>query len=125
MSIVWFSDKSKNLIATISDLNITLNKPASNLIEDAYNVMLGINGSEQKVYIKSYTKEEVIRGDLDSNSLYLITTRASYSRVTNKEFIKQIKKVLNVKCFEKPKKYLISFNESSKTLVIDLKGEVE
>ncbi|MGM9971193.1 MAG: hypothetical protein ACI35W_02150 [Anaeroplasmataceae bacterium] len=123
MAIEWFNERNKKLIATITNSNITLNKPASDCISDAYNVMLGISKDEKMVYIKSINKEMAIRGDIPETHKYAISIRQSYARISNKDFIREISSISNYN-FESPKKYEIEFNEKEHTLVIDLNREV-
>jgi hypothetical protein len=40
MGIVWFNEKPKIGVATLSENNITLNKAATTYFENAYSVML-------------------------------------------------------------------------------------
>ena len=124
MSIIWFSEKTKKLIATISKNNITLNKPASDCIPDAYNVMLGLSIEDRKVFIKALNKEVSIRGDIPETDRYKITIGSSYARISNKDFIKSVSKVFNIN-FDSPKKYEIEYNEDEHILAINISGEVE
>lgn len=123
MAIMWFNDSIKDMIATIASSNITLNKVACNQIEGAYNVMLGISADDRKVYIKTINKELALRGDIPKNHLYNITIRSSYARITNKEFIKEISKYMNIS-FDSPKKYLMTYDTKEGSLIIDLNKEV-
>lgn len=123
MAITWFNEESKDLIATIAEANITLNKPAKNLIDDAYSVMLGIDEDKCKAYIKALDKETVEKGIYSESQLYTVTLKSSYGRISNKAFIKGISKLINVS-FSTPKKYYMRYNESEHMLEIDLKKEV-
>lgn len=124
MAVTWFNDNQKDLIATIQDNNITLNKTCKNLIEYAYNVMLGLDIDEKIVHIKPLTKEDVLRGDISENEQYKITIRSSYARVSNKSFINEIKKSINLDDLTNPKKYVVTYDEISKTVLINLNKEV-
>lgn len=125
MSIIWFNEKTKDCVATIADSNITLNKPALTFVEHAYNVMLGLNLDEKKVYIKPITKERCFRGDLNEDELHNITIRSSYARISNKSFINEIKKILGVTTLDNAtKKFSATWNENINGLVIDLDKEV-
>ncbi len=126
MSITWFSENQKTLVATITDNNITFNKACINLLENAYSVMLGLNFEKEIAFIKPLSKEDATRGDITSSEQYKITIRSSYARVCNIAFISSIKKIIeesNLK--EKPVKFVCSFDEKEKCVVIDLKERVK
>ena len=125
MAITWYNERSKDCIATLYDTNITLNRPTSIYVERAFKVMLGVNKNKEVFYIKPITKEEVSRRAYDKTELYNITLRSSYSRITNKGFINEIKEVLGIKEIgRKPKKFLIEYDEDEKILVVNLKEEL-
>lgn len=123
MAIEWFSEKDKDLVATIAKNNITLNKPACECIPLVYNVMLGISKEDKLVYIKSLTKEMVLRGDIEESHRYGITIRTSYGRISNKEFIKRIGNIVN-NTFDTPAKYYMRYDAKEQMLIIDLNREV-
>lgn len=126
MSITWFNEKLKELIVTISNNSLTLNKPACDLISTAYNVMLGINYDEEKVYIKPLNKDECLRGTIPESSRYAITIRDSYARISNKDFINQINKIIKADDLkDNPKKFYVSWDEENKSLMLDLGKEVK
>ena len=125
--IKWFDikEKEKNLISTICDTNITLNKHCCIYLETAYTVMLGINYDKRLIYIKPLTKDIATRGDIPSTSQYNLSLRSTYARVSNVEFIKEIKGLLNLESFKgQPRKYNVSYSEKERCLIIDLKEEV-
>lgn len=124
--IKWFDidKKNKNCIATIYDTNITLNKHTCNLIENAYTVMLGIDYDNKHLFIKPLSKDIATRGDIPSTSQYNITIRSSYGRISNVDFIKEIKGILGVDSLKiNPKKFNVEFQEVNNTLKIDLTKE--
>ncbi len=123
MSIHWFSEGSKDLIATIADTNITLNKPICNLFTNANKVMLGIDKQAKTVCIKPISKDQVMRGDIPQTHLYNITIRSSYARISNKDFILQIKKSLNISDLSTPLKYDCKYDKHEDILTISLEGD--
>lgn len=125
MAITWFNETQKILVSTIYDNNITFNKTCVNLLENAYSVQLGLDYDEQLVHIKPLNKEEATRGDIKSDQQYKITVRSSYARVCNISFINEIKKIIGIKDLTEPKKYIVNFDEETKTLVINLKRGYE
>ena len=124
MAIFWFNEDNKDLIATIASSNITLNKPAKNLIEFAYSVMIGVSPDEMKAYIKALDKETVEKGEYPLSQLYTVTICSSYGRITNKGFIKKLSDITGID-YSKPKKYFMEYEEDDHMLIIDLKKEVK
>ena len=125
--IKWFDmdKKAKNYIATIYDSNITLNKHACDLIESTYTVMLGIDYVNKALFIKPLNKDVATRGDIPSSSQYNITIRSSYGRISNVDFVKEIKGILGIDSLKtNPKKFNVEFIETNKILKIDLTKEV-
>ena len=125
--ITWFDTKQqdKNCIVTIYDSNITLNKHACDMIKNAYTVMLGLDYDNKILYIKPLKKDIATRGDIPESSQYKITLRPSYGRVSNVEFIKEIKRVLGVDSFKtNQKKFNVEYNMGLDTLKVDLTKDV-
>ena len=125
--IKWFDmeNKNKNCVATIYDSNITLNKHACDFISNAYTVMLGIDYEDKLLFIKPLNKDIATRGDIPESSQYNITIRSSYGRISNVDFIKEVKGILGVDSFKtSPKKFNVEYVENYNTLKIDLSKEV-
>ncbi len=87
--------------------------------------MLGLDSENKVVYIKPINKDESTRGSIDINEQYKITVKNSYARVSNKSFITEIKKIINIDDLTNPKKFITSFDDENKTLLIDLKRGIE
>lgn len=127
MSIMWFDseNKNKNCIATIYDTNITLNKHASKLIENAYRVMLGLDYDKKILYIRALNKDTALRGNIALSSQYNISIKSSYARISNADFVREIKGILGVDSLKvSQKKFIVENQVGSDTLTIDLKKEV-
>ena len=124
--ITWFNSdaKSKNCIATISDSSITLNKYACDFIKNAYTVMLGLDYDKKLVYIKPLNKDQALRGTISQSNQYKITLRSSYGRVSNVDFIREIKSILCLESLIETKKFNAFWNENDETLEIDFTKEV-
>ena len=127
MSIMWFDSdtKNKNCIATIYDTNITLNKPASKLIENAYRVMLGLDYDKKILYIKALNKDMALRGNIPLSSQYNISIKSSYARISNALFVREIKGILGVDSLKvNQKKFIVEYQVGSDILTINLNKEV-
>ena len=87
--------------------------------------MLGIDYDNKAVFIKPLNKDVATRGDIPESSQYNITIRSSYGRISNVDFIKEVKGVLGVDSLKiNPKKFNVEYIENHNTLKIDLSKEV-
>lgn len=124
MNIVWFNEKPKDCIVTISAGNITLNKPATNFFENAYSVMLGIEKNQKLIVVKPLNKAEAIRHDIPVSNKYKITVRSSYARIANKAFIDEIGNLIDINFNLDTKKFKANWQSKDQVLLVDLKEEV-
>jgi len=121
MSFVWASKKPKNGIATLYESNITLNKAASSHFENAYNVLLGLDAEQKLVAVKPISKEEFEIGAIPSEKRHKITVKASYARVSNKKFMKEVANVANIELMDNNSfKYKTKWSSEDSLLIIDL-----
>jgi hypothetical protein len=122
MSFQWFNEKPKEVIVTLASGNITLNKQASTYFEHAFNVMLGVDATTQKIAIKPLSKAEAMSHAIPDNKKYKITIRSSYARITNKGFMEEIMALSGLNLSEESIKYPAIWDNKEQLLVIDLKG---
>ena len=120
-SFTWVSKKTNDELATLSDKNITLNKSASTYFETAYSVLLGINEEEKLIAVKPITKEEALLGHIPDDKKHNITVKSSYSRICNKNFMKDVSNLMGL-TFENNKvyKYKSYWSQKENALIIDL-----
>jgi hypothetical protein len=124
MSITWFNDKPKNLIATIHENHITLNKTATTYFENAYQVMLGFDKANDLIIIKPLTKDLAMKNTIPNNQKYKITVKSSYSRVTNKAFVNEIINIFELNLNNDTIKYRCYFDETNNQLNINIKEAI-
>ena len=121
MSFIWASKKPKDGIATLYESNITLNKAASSHFENAYNVLLGLDIDSKKVAVKPITKEEFDIGAKPQEKRHKITVKASYARVSNKKFIKEVSSLIDIDLSSNASfKYKTKWSKDDSLLIIDL-----
>ena len=96
MSFIWASKKPNDGVATLYESNITLNKAASSHFEKAYNVLLGLDTESKRVAVKPISKEEFDIGAIPAEKRHKITVKASYARVCNKKFLKEVAQIANI-----------------------------
>lgn len=125
MTFKWFSKNESDLIATIYDTNITLNKAASDHFETAYSVMLGYDPSSKIIGIKPLTKEAVTLGHIPEDQKIRISVWQSYARISNKMFISSIADDLNI-VFKKSEahKFRCEWDKTERLLRVYLNEEV-
>ena len=124
MEINWFNEKPKDCIVTLSSGTLTLNKPATNYFENAYNVMLGTDRKNLLIIVKPLTKADSMRHDIPDNKKYKITVRSSYSRVTNKAFLEEVKEMTGFPFEDDTHKFKATWDSKEQLLIIDLKEEI-
>jgi hypothetical protein len=121
MSFIWASKKPKDGVATFYESNITLNKAASSHFESAYNVLLGLDPESKQVAVKPVSKEEFDIGAIPAEKRHKITVKASYARVCNKKFLKEVAKIAEIDLKDNNSyKFKTNWNSEESILVIDL-----
>lgn len=121
MAIVWASKKPTDGIVTLYDSNVTLNKAASTRFEDVHFVMLGIDSETKELVIKPVTKDELELGHIPNDKIHKITVRASYARVCNKKFMREIQSVLQIDLSRNRSVKCVSrWNDRENSLLVDL-----
>jgi len=121
MSFIWASKKPKDGIATLYESNITLNKAASSHFENAYNVLLGLDPEKRRVAVKPITKEEFDIGAIPQEKRHKITVKASYARVSNKKFLKEVAELADIDLTDNNSfKFKTKWSSDDSLLIIDL-----
>jgi hypothetical protein len=86
--------------------------------------MLGLDYENKLLFIKPLNKDVATRGDIPTTSQYNITIRSSYGRISNVDFVKEIKGILGIDSLKvNPKKFSVEYSEGMNTLKIDLTKE--
>jgi hypothetical protein len=116
----WANRDQGPKFVTLYDSNITLNKGASVHFNSAYSVMLGLDEAGRRLAIRPLNKTEFERGDIPKEKMYRISIRSSYSRISNKTFMRDLGQFLALD-FEHQKmfKFYCEWSESDKALIVD------
>ena len=114
MNITWFKDDTKPGQATLCESNITLNKIAIKNFEGFDSVLLGIDYPGKKIVIKPCKS--------NTPHSFKISIAPSYGRITNKEFMKEITKILDCS-LTNPLKLETEWNSNDEILIINLKSK--
>ncbi|WP_264229309.1 hypothetical protein [Acholeplasma laidlawii] len=121
MSVTWFNGEPKEIVVTITPINLTVNKSGVQFFEFANQVMLGYDKDKDVILIRPLSKDDVLRGDIPEHTRYNISVNASYGRIANKAFISRISTVFELDFEEKGTKFKAVWNKNSNILEVRLK----
>lgn len=116
--VLWFNQENTSSAVTIYKNNITINKKALLLLQDAYRVQVGFDPTTKQILIKKITKEEAEK----INGLLELTIKPSFGRINNRSLILHLSNFIDFD-FEKQSsyKYQATWNNGTKTLYVDTK----
>ena len=121
MSVTWFNGEPKEIVVTITPINLTVNKSGVQFFEFANQVMLGYDKDKYVILLRPLSKDDVLRGDIPEHTRYNISVNASYGRIANKSFISRISTVFELDFEEKGTKFKAVWNKNSNILEVRLK----
>ncbi len=121
MSITWFNGEPKEIIVTLTPVNLTINKSGAQFFETANQVMLGYDEARSMILIRPLSKNDVLRGDIPEHTRYNISVNASYGRITNKAFINRVAVLFGLKLNDKGVKFKGNWLANSNLLEVSLK----
>lgn len=121
MSVTWFNGEPKEIVVTITPINLTVNKSGVQFFEFANQVMLGYDKDKDVILIRPLSKDDVLRGDIPEHARYNISVNASYGRIANKAFISRISTIFELDFEEKGTKFKAVWNKNSNILEVRLK----
>ena len=125
MEIQWFF-KKLNGVVSIYETNITLNTVAASHFDNAFKVIIGYDQKNNCLIIKHLNKEEAVSGVYDSYQLHDISIKTSYGRINGKEIVKTISHFYPMDFTQKSLyKFEGEWDDATKSLIIELKGEAE
>ena len=119
---VWMQGNSFTRIATIYNGNITLNTPCLKYFVDAKWCLIGIDRVDKKIAIKAVTNEELNKNKFMPEVLNKVSLGKSYARISNKNIVLEISKIVGKKC--NGEKFIVSFDEKENQIVIDLNNGI-
>ena len=125
MNISWFNKDEKLGVATIYATNITMNKVISDIIEDSYGGLLGIDKEEKKIILKPISINKYNEGTIDKNMFFKLSGGKTYSRVSSTDFINEISSLFSMNFSSSAKKYTCAWDKDEKVVIINLTEEVK
>ena len=120
---VWLQGNSFTRVATIYSGNITLNTPCIKYFEGVRWCLIGIDRDEKKIAIKLVTEEEMKKKTYTPDVLNKVSIGKSYVRISNKNIVKEISKVMK-KDKSSGEKFVIDYNEEEKQIIIDISQSI-
>lgn len=109
-------------IATFYTGNITLNTPCIQYFKDARWCLIGIDRDKKIIAIKIVNDKDYKEQKYSSDVLNKVSVGKSYVRISNKNIIKEINKIIGKKC--EGDKFIVSFDEKEKQINIDIKNKI-
>lgn len=122
--IQWFSKNEKSAFATIYSTNITINKTGSEMIKDAYAVMLGLDEDDYKIALQPISQDEYEKKEYPVDNMFVLSGGKTYARVSSTDFVEKVSSLMGCNYKEKTRKYSCFYDQHEKLLIIDLKKEV-
>ena len=124
MEITWLSKKNKDTV-TIYETNLTLNTNASKYFKDNSCAAVGYTEKDDKLIIKALDEEDIKSGVYNEDSMHQVTIKATYGRINGTDLIKNLTSFHKLDFESKPNhKFQGVWDDSSKSLIIDLKEEI-
>ncbi len=94
MQFEWIKGSGSTPIVTIYENNLTLNNAAAHFFQESKFAMLGINHDDLMIAIKPIKKRELDLKLFDESNLNKVSIGKGYARISNKNFIEEVKKVV-------------------------------
>ena len=124
MEIKWLSNRMDGFV-TIYETNITLNKVSASNFINSYATLIGFNGDDTTLIIRSLSKEETQNGFYKENDLHPISVKNTYGRINGKNIIKNISYYFPLDFSTKNShKFKCEWDELTRSLIIFLKEEI-
>jgi len=117
MKITWFDAKERTGQASLTANYITLNALASVPFAYAYKTQVGVD-EKGNIVIQPFSKERVLRGDLDESRLQDIALKKSYSRICGRELMRSIAKAAHLTLKVQAQAYETEWKEEENLLLI-------
>ena len=114
----WIKGNAYTMIATLNDTAITLNNSAAAYFADIRWCLVGLDEENKLMSIKPVTKNEYDLHLYPMEDLHKISVGTGYARVSNKALMTSISALIGLPL--DGLKYLASWDEKEKMLVIDL-----
>ena len=119
---VWMQGNSFTRIATIYPGNITLNTPCLRYFNGVKWCLIGIDRTDKKIAIKLASNEDLNKNKFMPEVLNKVSAGKSYVRISNKNIISEISKMLGKKC--NGDKFIVSFDDKENQIIIDLNNSI-
>ncbi|MCR5491786.1 MAG: hypothetical protein K6F32_06640 [Bacilli bacterium] len=109
--IKWFNEREKDGSASLYTTNLTLNATAAIPFENAYRVMVGVDGRD--LVLRPLDKALVDRGTFDSAALYPIASHKSYARISSTSLMCMIAEELGITLTSQPTRFTARWDKEN------------
>ena len=106
-----FNEKERDGSASLYSTNLTLNSTAAIPFENAYRVMVGVDGRD--LVLRPLEKALVDRGTFDSATLYPIVSHKSYARISSTSLMSMVSDALGVQLTSQPTRFVARWDEDN------------
>ena len=119
----WLTGNAHTMVVTLYNTNITLNNSAAAYFSDVRYATIGINRDLKQFVIKPVTKREVELKIVQLEHLHKVSIGKGYARISNKIVCDELAAIINENL--NGQKYIASYDDKEKLLVIKLSDESE
>ncbi len=120
--ITWFSNKSKEGIASLNKNCISLNSAASIPFECAYRVQVGVD-SHKNIIIEALSRDKVESGKYDESRLLKPQMAKTFTRISSRDLMKALGDMTDNEFGDETKKYPTTYDENASRLIIVMGGK--
>ncbi len=118
----WISTTGNSPVITLYSNNLTLNSVASTFFESSPWCCIGINKETLQIALRPVSKQEVELNAVAAHQLHKVSLGKGYGRISSKDLAGEISALIGSEC--NGQKYLATFNEKEKMLIVDLNNQV-
>lgn len=119
--IQWFKCPAGGL-ASLYHTNITLNKDARVLFEEASYCMVGLEGA--KLALRPLDEEEAKIAINEGNAVYKVGLRPSYARISSTGLMAEITLRCGLRFSDKARKFPCHIDKKERLLLVDLLSQI-
>ncbi len=119
----WIEGYTNHSIVTLYANNFTLNNLAASYFKDYRWCCIGINEIDKQVAIKPVSKREIDLNIVPLTQLHKVSIGKGYGRISNKVVLDMVSTLLNETL--NGQKFMATFDEKEKMLVIDLTTQIK
>lgn len=118
-NVQYFDIETGAAAATVAEYGITLNKVATELLQEWRYAKIGFDKEKKLIVIKPHNVEESSIGSITLNR-----KNKQYLRINSRDFVRTVAHYCNV-TLQETGKYLVEWDDEEKVLIINLNNKIE